>query len=423
MKKYAVILFFSILCPVCYCRNGQTDVAHHDDETTETASVDEGSTVKPETIETFVAYQYDAEWYGEQARAWQKKVDMNPQDQWAWRNLFRATYYYDLFSTQFAGNQDELATADVIRKMEDAIPDSYVLNLSKSRFCLSSDSVALSGEPVYRAIEKMPEDACAGDINYLACRLWGLDPTNKKVKELFSLGYRKHVFPQRIMQYNWNMLRSMQPNAIYFANGDVATAPMKMLQDALGERQDVTVIPLSFLCMDDYREMVFKKLNILPFDSDVTDYEKKYGDEWSKRFSTDIVMHIIHESERPVYFFSDILYHTQLDKDSIYNEGLLLKYSEKQYDNFTVAMNNVKNIYHLEYLAEPDLVYSTWEADARLDINNVTLLSHLVSRFRDSGDAQEADRLYNILYACLKRCPIEPEYKQQIEKQLKAETK
>ena len=45
---------------------------------------------KAETIESIVSNSHEPEWYAEQADAWQKIVDSNPKDQWAWRNLLRA---------------------------------------------------------------------------------------------------------------------------------------------------------------------------------------------------------------------------------------------------------------------------------------------------------------------------------------------
>ena len=85
----------------------------------------------PQTIETFIANSHEAEWYGAQAQAWQKVVDENPKDEWAWRNLFRATNYYDMFTDGFGDDQDQSRTADVLRKIEAAFPDSYLLNLCK----------------------------------------------------------------------------------------------------------------------------------------------------------------------------------------------------------------------------------------------------------------------------------------------------
>ena len=361
---------------------------------------------KAETIVSFVenGYPNEPEWYGAQALAWQKKVDENPKDQWAWRNLFRATYYYEQFADDFGDDQDQSRTADVIRKMEATLPDSYVLNLCKGRFCLATDSAARRGDNIPRAIELMPEDANAEDVDYLACRLWVTDPENPQLPELNKRTYESGHYPERVLRYNWNMLNSMQQGAIYFANGDVVTAPMKMLQDALGERTDVTVIPLSFLYVEKFRNALFKRLGIKPMKLDMNDYYQRDGD-WGKQFYADMMMYLIRESKRPAYFSTDVLSHANLNKDSIYNEGILLKWSDHQYDNFGVAMHNVKEVYHLDYLAEPDLHPNKWKTSNMLDINHVTLLAELVPKLWKRGDKSEANRLYNILEKCLERYP------------------
>lgn len=379
---------------------------------------------KAESIESIITNSHEAEWYAEQAKLWQTIVDANPKDQNAWRNLFRATYYHDLFTNSYDESQDVSKTANILRRMEVEMPDTYVLNLSKCSFCLTTDSAAKRGDNIYRAIELMPEDASAEDVDRLACRLWSIDPENPLVKELFTKAYQKRWFPTRIMQYNRNMLLSMQPGALYFANGDVMLAPMKMMQEALGERQDVTVIPLTYFHSPTYLDALYRHLNIKPMKIDVQDYGK-YGEDWYKYYEADIIMYLINETKRPSYFSTDILSQTKLDKDSIYNEGLLLKYSPKQYNNFDVAMHNVKEVYQLEYLAVPDLVYDNWVTSQQLDLNNVTLLSNLISKFRKKGDVAQADKLHDILGKCIERCPLleHPEAKEAIVKKFHEEEK
>ncbi|MEE1004022.1 MAG: hypothetical protein UH685_01630 [Bacteroidaceae bacterium] len=360
---------------------------------------------KAETIESFVANGHETEWYAAQAEAWQKKVDTNLQDQWAWRNLFLATYYHDQFTYGWGIINDEARTADVLRKMEATLPDSFVLNLCKGRFCLSTDEAAKRGDNILRAIELMPEDICPEDLEYLATRLWIVDPENPRVKELYTKSYQNKYFPARIMHFNHNMLQCLPPNALYFSNGDLDTEPMKMLQDALGERTDVIIINNSFLHATPFMEALYKKLNIEPLTLNVQDYGK-YGEEWLQHYESDIIMYIIHESKRSAYFSPTNGKVSILDKDSIYNEGLVLKYSPKPYNNFDVAMHNVKEVYSLEYLAEPDLVYDSWETSEQMDMNHVTLLANLISKFRKKGDEAQAQRLYNILSKCVERCTV-----------------
>ena len=368
-----------------------------------------GFAQKAETIESIIANSHEPEWYGKQAEAWQKIVDANPKDQWAWRNLFRATNYYQSFTKGYGKSweeQDKTRPADVIRKMEATLPDSYVLNLCKCRFSLSADSVASRrGDFVRRAIELMPEDICPEDLEYLTVRLWIADPEIPRVKELFTKSYQNKYFPTRIMHFNHNMLQCMEPNALYFSNGDLDTEPMKMLQEALDERTDVTIINFSFLHADSFMEALYKKLKIKPLTLNVQDYGK-YGEDWYKHYESDIIMYLIKESKRPAYFSPTNGKVSILNKDSIYNEGLILKYSPKPYNNFDVAMHNVKEVYNLEYLAEPDLVYDSWQTSEHMDMNHVTLLANLIGKFRKKGDEVQAQRLYKILSKCVERCAI-----------------
>ncbi len=362
------------------------------------------SAQQAETIESITANSHEPEWYAAQAEAWQKRVDENPQDQWAWRNLFRATCYYEQFTGGWGENQDESKTADVIRRMEATLPNSFVLNLCKGRFCLTTDVTAKRGDNILRAIELMPENICPEDLEFLAVRLWINDPDNPRVKELYTKSYQSRYFPSRHMHFNHNMLQSMQPNALYFSNGDLDTEPMKMLQEALGERTDVIIINLSFLHATTFMDALYKKLNIAPLTLNVQDYGDKYGEKWLQYYEADIIMYLIKESKRPAYFSPTNPKVSILDTDSIFNEGLVLKYSPKPYNNFDVAMHNVKEVYNLEYLAEPDLVYDSWETSAMVDLNHVTLLAHLIAKFRKKGDEDQAMRLYNILSKCVERC-------------------
>ena len=354
------------------------------------------------TVESWISDIREPEWYMEQRKAWQEAVDANPKDEWAWRNLFCATN--GLYSSDYGEDKDKSWTADVIRKMEAAIPDSYTLNLCKCRFSQTTGSDASQrGDFIRNAVKLMPRDAYAGDVDFLACQLWSIDPWNGNVERLFRQSYWNNYYPLRIMQYNRNMLLSMQPNALYFANGDIRLAPMKIIQEALKERRDVIIIPISYFHSDSFMNALYQKLDIKPLAININDYGK-YGEEWYKYYEADIIMYLINATQRPTYFSTDILKETGLNKDSIYNEGLLLKYSPVQYDNFAVAMHNVKEVYSLEYLTEPDLVYDSWTTSWMTDTSHITLLANLISKFRKNGDKVAADRLYDILSKCLKRC-------------------
>ena len=384
---------------------------------------------KAETIEIKRTKEFwlstirEIDWYLEQIKAWREAVDADPKDEWAWRNYYCATD--GMYTNGYGKKPGESESAKILRKMEAAIPDSYVLNLCKCRFSEVADSVASKRVDFVRRAAQLYQKQTrknidAGDIHYLALQLWEIDPENWRKEMLFKWLHWKKIFPLRIMQYNRNMLLSMQPQALYFANEEESYEPMKMIQEALKERQDVIVIPTSFLHSDTFMDALYKKMNIKPLAIDIKDYEK-YGGDRDKQYEADIIMYLIKESKLPTYFNTDILRKTALDKDSIYNEGLLLKYSPVPYDNIAVAMHNVKEVYSLEYLAEPDLVYDSRVLSFWTDLSNISLLANLISKFRQNGDNPQADRLYNILSKCVERCFKDgnPKWKKQYEDMLK----
>ena len=59
-----------------------------------------------------------------------------------------------------------------------------------------------------------------------------------------------------------------------------------------------------------------------------------------------------------------------------------------------------------------------WETSGMTDMNHVTLLAHLINRFRKNGEHAQAERLYNILKSCVKRCRIDPDRQEMIEQTL-----
>jgi hypothetical protein len=93
----------------------------------------------------------------------------------------------------------------------------------------------------------------------------------------------------------------------------------------------------------------------------------------------------------------DLAGRTDLDYDSLYNEGLLLKYSEKSYDNTLVALHNIKEVYDLNYLTQPMFMYDPYGSSQYVDNNVVYTLRNLAFRFGDLGYKEAARRLEEFL--------------------------
>ena len=85
-----------------------------------------------------------------------------------------------------------------------------------------------------------------------------------------------------------------------------------------------------------------------------------------------------------------------MDEDSLYNEGLLLKYTGKRYDNTLVALHNVREVYDLNYLTQPLFMYDHGSSQY-VDNNVVYCLQNLIDRFDDFGYKEAARRLTKFL--------------------------
>ena len=98
--------------------------------------------------------------------------------------------------------------------------------------------------------------------------------------------------------------------------------------------------------------------------------------------------------------------------DSLYQEGLLLKYSTTPYDNATAAMHAFDK-YHLEYLTEPRFrteIY--WKGSENLQVNYATLLPKFIQQFKEAGDEKRAQQLYRILRASITNTQLDEATKQ-----------
>lgn len=357
--------------------------------------------------------------YKEQIDEWQKVIDEDPKNQWAWRNLYMAVCEYEAVSSKvfpYEGTGKSTPVSHkklVLEKMEKAIPDSYLVY-----FLRENDQSKMNEENLRKAIERLPADVVPLDLKLLAFHLWKYvgDERGGELKDLLEKAYTKGSIHDEAMRYSWNIFQGMETGAIYFGNDEDIILPGKLIQEVLEVRRDVIIIPTNFLLLENgFRKKLFGKLGIKPF-VEKTDYRREYKGNWEKYYLADIVEYIINQTHRPAYFLSDILITATIDQNKLYNEGLLLKYSEKPYDNFSVAMNNVKNLYHLDYLTEPKLTSISKSEISAIEYQYVYLLSNLVKRFDAAGDKAEAVKLKNILINCINTCVASESAREAIKK-------
>ena len=338
-------------------------------------------------------------WYAEQACAWQRVVEADPKNENAWRNFFFASYHYEAnnwHDFDFINHKDSSQTAVVMRKMKAAIPNTYIFNLCASLFWLKEWG-EIDKNVVINALDYGMYSIHVEVLRSLTYKLWEIDHDNELLSRAFRELYERRYFPERIMAYGWNLMLGMKDSAVYVANTSRDYEQMILMQEVFNARKDITIIPCSAIKSKAFRDYISKRLNIKPF---VTDPNEVLTDE---QRNTLFIRDLYGQRNQPVYLPMNIGYYSYLDRDSIYNEGLLLKYSTKRYDNISVARHNFKDVYELEYLTQPDYVYDNWQESDYVDRNIIFCVTKMADKFAQFGYKDDAKRLENFIGKVFRR--------------------
>lgn len=338
-------------------------------------------------------------WYAEQACTWQRVVEADPKNENAWRNFFFASYHYEAnnwHDFDFINHKDSSQTAVVMRKMKAAIPNTYIFNLCASLFWLKEWG-EIDKNVVINALDYGMYSIHVEVLRSLTYKLWEIDHDNELLSRAFRELYERRYFPERIMAYGWNLMLGMKDSAVYVANTSRDYEQMILMQEVFNARKDITIIPCSAIKSKAFRDYISKRLNIKPF---VTDPNEVLTDE---QRNTLFIRDLYGQRNQPVYLPMNIGYYSYLDRDSIYNEGLLLKYSTKRYDNISVARHNFKDVYELEYLTQPDYVYDNWIESDYVDRNIIFCVTKMAEKFAQFGYKDDAKRLENFIGKVIRR--------------------
>lgn len=362
-------------------------------------------------VRSFTVERRDVAWYENQAYIWKQRTKANLHDEEAWMNYFKATRY----SEMELGENNLPRTQAVVEEMKAAIPNTYTYYMCMNiltRFVNTGDSTDYGQLTIDKLPEKVGEDEIFDLLGYLWMTGAADDSTSanhSKWIQLQNQQYKGHAYPERVLRYIHNQFLGMEKNALYFANGDMALFPAKLLQDAMGVQNDKQVIVISFLILDEYRNSLFAKLGIAPFQPS-REFDFSNHDDY-RAYYAELVEYIIHATGREAYFFPNIGSEPDIPSilaKKLYNEGLLLHYSEHKYDNLSVAKRNVEKRYHLEYLTEPNFnAQEWWSGNERMQMNYVVLLSHLVKEYMNEGNKEQARKLSYILRMSVVNTPVD----------------
>ena len=352
-------------------------------------------------IESPIVSEKDFMWYTEQKEAWKALTQKDPTNETAWLNYYNAARYMSWFQ------QEDSTAKQVVGEMEAAIPNSYTFNFCAYRESVSGKGYGDPKKYAEAALAKLPNELQFFDYDNWVCYL-AMQGDEVRMKPLAKRYFDSGIYSEAVLRYSYNELAGMDEDGIYIANGDAAIIPKWLIQEGMGMHKDKTIVCAPFLAMKEYRDWLCKKLGVVdPIN------EEPY---WTDESCNALLQTIIDKYGSKVYFSTTTPSETMEPwKNSLYNEGLLLKYSKKPYDNLAVKRRNVEERYMLEYLLvsfRPE-----WTAGQRLSANYAVLLADLLPYYA-KHDQKRYDWLIKLLVSGVKNTSLDDEHKQNILQQL-----
>lgn len=358
--------------------------------------------VTPQKVETAVKVHRSADWYKTQERLWKNEIGKNPKNEEAWGNYYRAVRYRSW--SESMPDVNELLDA-IVEDMEKAIPDTYTYYITR----FHNNNQALDNPGMAKAIRMRPDavDDYPTFISYLM-----QTGDEEMMRDILTRWYNSGTYSPALLNYAYNELVGLAPDAIIFAHGDTQTFAKLILQYGKGIRPDVTVVNTTFWCFaPGYREHMEKVLGLPSFAELVTN-----GTYVLNGVPGDVVNvvyhHLINNTDRPVYFTPMADMEMPQFTDKLYSEGLVMRYSEKPYDNLAIKRKNYEELYLTDYLRESFLPENYPASTAPFNFNYIPCFKSLLEHYKHCGNTARYKELRGLMMRIVEQIDVPAEEKQ-----------
>lgn len=288
------------------------------------------------------------EYYLQQIPLWKKEVDKNPKNADAWLNYYRANR-----NAYIKGEEDNSQKSkgvsrfdrlkNIVDEMEMQVPDSYEYNYVK---WLNGNN-DLSLFPYLEKAHILSPQSSEPIMNLIF--YYEIKGNNVKRNENIEAYYKLGDYSSGLLNYSFNLLSALDKNAIVFTEGDKDTEAILLLTQGKKYRPDVQMLNVNLLLIKEYREKVFNELEIPQLDFEPIANEENYG-----KFQQLIIKRVAeNKKEIPVYAAVTVSKpYTNAITQNLYLTGLAYLYSEKKIDNLPLLLQNVEQVFLLDYLKE-----------------------------------------------------------------------
>lgn len=338
---------------------------------------------KPEKIYSITKVIKTRSYYLEQADLWKKEIDKKGKSVNAWLNYYTATRMANITTID---EQKPFDLISIVNQIEKAIPDAYEFHYIKSwQYGYGPDAF----EHALRAFEIDPDRTEIYPHLIVHYEMGGqVDKMNEFCQKWLDSG---NVSPG-MLSWNYNVLMSLEPNALLLTSGDNDTYPIWLLQQVRSVRPDVNIINLPLVATyNNYRNRLFRKNSVDSFAHDPARFpDRSY-------LIHSITSHIIETSDRPVYLGMNIDRSIRdQNSDQLYLVGLAFKYSNQVFDNVGQLRDNVEQHFLTDYLNFNPYNDISQSIVDRMNLNYIPPFVILHKHYINNKENAKAENIKNI---------------------------
>jgi hypothetical protein len=344
---------------------------------------------KPEKVYSIVKQIKTFEWYISQAEQWGTIVSKGKADPEAWLNYYTACRMAkNMFPDKWQTAKGEyLVDLDkIVKKADESIPNTFENYYLKVRNNHSFNDQQI--KDMFKAYELGPDRSEIFDelITYYEIQR---DTVNSR--KICRKWFDSRDISPGILNWNYNVLASLDSNSILVTNGDNDTYPAWVLQYVQNVRKDILLLNINLIMIERYRDKLFSEKNIKSFEPDTS---IKDGFSMMKV----ILKHLVKNSNGMNVYFSFTLNPVLYEdiKDKTYMTGLAFKYSEKDFDNMAYLMRNYENNWLLDYLKADFTNDLSVSVINQINTNYLPVFAKLYNHFKLSGKEESMDYVKNL---------------------------
>ncbi|MCK9422091.1 MAG: hypothetical protein M0Q38_05800 [Bacteroidales bacterium] len=355
------------------------------------------SAQQPEKVYSIVKEVQSFEWYQAQAKAWKTVLDNDPKNGPGWIYYYTANRMARLTdrSRWEAGRGEYFKNlSDIVDMAGKTMPGTYESIYIK----LYNNSIDYPDyeKDLLRAYELSRGRAEILDEIVL---YYEVKRNGEKRSEFSKQWFRSNDIPAGILNYNYNVLQTLDDDAIILTGGDNDTYPLWVLQDALGLKPGVAVLNISLLTKEDYRKKIFGELQIPEIQFNAENYKDQDSLSALRKV---ILAQVFAKAKRPVYLAltTDTRYYLDADiQKDLYLTGLAMRYQKKEFDNLGVIRRHFENDYLLDYLKVNFAADPSAAVVAQMNTGYLPSLVKLCSHYGLSGESEKLAKVRQLIAA------------------------